>query len=164
MSRISETYYIFLFFLSLLPAILMPPHSKSVREKTCSMWYFERTLLYSSLIIHFLFSKVLPHLLVLYKEIFLCIWSTLLLCSGLFFLLYRFLTISRSALHRVFRIWTYNRFTGVACDCHRSFPACLFYWYLTVHLMCCSMLVLRDPILFMSGYSHLQTLLFYMWI
>lgn len=161
MSRISETYYTFLFFLTFLPAILMSPHSKSVREKAYSLSYFERPLLFS-LIIHFLFLKILPHLLVLYKEIVLCIWSTLSLCSGLFSLLYCFLEDSRSVPHRVFRIWTYNRFMRVACDCHCFFPACLFYWYLRADLVCWPMLLLWDHILFMSGYSHLQT--FYMWI
>lgn len=74
------------------------------------------------------------------------------------FLLYLFLEGSRS--DTVFRIWTNNTFTRVAFDCHCFFPACFFYWYLTVDLVCCSMLILWGHILFMNGYSHLQTLLF----
>lgn len=155
------TYFYFSSPFCLLFWCLLIPE---VREKACSVWYFERPLLYFSLIINFLFLKDLPHLLVLYKEIVLCICPTLLLCSGLFFLLYCFLKGRRSVPHRVLRIWTCNRFTRVACDCHCFFPSCLFYWFLTVDLVCWPMLVLWDHILFMSGYSHLQTFLFYMWI
>lgn len=66
-----------------------------------------RSPLYFPLIIPFLFSKVLSHLLVFYMEIVPYICSILLLYSGHFFLLYLFLGGSRSEPHTVFRMWTY---------------------------------------------------------
>lgn len=59
------------------------------------MKYFETPLLYFSLIIHFLFSKVLPHLLILHKEIVLCIDLPCCCALDYFFLLYCFLEGSR---------------------------------------------------------------------
>lgn len=84
-----------------------------------------RPLLHFPLISPFLFWKVLSHLLVLYMEIVPYICSTLLLYSGLFFLLYLFLGGSRSEPPTVFRMGTYSKFLRVACRCAYFCPVCL---------------------------------------